>query len=378
MAFALHRFQGAGQVLGQAIGQQFGPQIRASLADNTELHQRFLPYHRSSQGQAVFLKLLSLHEQRYASYVAELRGCGEGAGVAFEDLFLINLRGEYRGYAAVSKIADVGECSTCTLLTPEHAVLGHNEDGAQFYRDRSYLIHVEAQHSAPFVALCYPGFLPSNAFGANRHGLCYSINNVRPTELCPGLGRHFLARSLLQADSLEQAIACLKVEPRAAGFNFTLGSIPERKLLNVEVSPVDVHVHEITGRYFHANHYLHLELDQQREPSSLARQQRAQALLAQGVPGNRSEVLDVLRDQADAQLPIWRRGREPDPGVTLLSAIFDLDAASLKVFPGPLDAAADSPEPMLSVALGEHNFGELLTTEMSRMATGSDNSLASS
>ncbi len=243
MGIAVHHFQGTGQVLGEALGRRFGDQIRGSLADNSELHERFLPYHRSTAGQTRFRELLALHEQFYAPYVAELRGCAQGAGVSFEDLFLINLRGEYRGYAALGGPADIGECSTCTLLTAEHAVFGHNEDGADYYRDRSYLIRVEAPPAVPFVALCYPGFLPSNAFGANQYGLCYAINNVRPERIRQGLGRHFFARSLLQADSLQAAVACLCVAPRAAGFNFTLASVPERKILNVEVSPTEIHVH---------------------------------------------------------------------------------------------------------------------------------------
>ena len=366
MSFDLHRLHGTGQSLGLAIGRRFQAPIRAALADNSELRDHFRPYHRSPAGQLRYAELLAVHERRYPAYVAELQGCAEGAEVPFEDLFLINLRGEYRGYAAPGANAQIGECSTCSLLNSGHAVVGHNEDGAVYYHNRSYLIHVEpGGAAAAFLALCYPGFLPSNAFGANRHGLCYAINNVRPTRIQAGLGRHFLARSLLQARSLEDAVARLSVGPRAAGFNFTLASLCEPEILNVEVSPADIHIHTIQGRYFHANHYRHLQLEQQCEPSSLARQRRGDALLSRGLPEDSDGVLGVLRDQADPQLPIWRQGRGSDPGVTLLSAVFDLRAASLTVYPGPLDCESGSSRPLLSVALAGDDFGCQLQTTVS-------------
>ncbi len=357
MELDVHQFQATGHDLGVAIGAQFKSQIRGALTDNTELHERFLPFHNSPEGQALYRQLLTLHEHHYPDSVDELRGYAQGAEVCFEDLFLINLRGEYRGYAAVTDIPDVGECSTSSLLNADYALFGHNEDGAEFYHDRSYMIHVQPQGATPFLALCYPGFLPSNAFGANRSGLCYSINNVRPNHVRQGLGRHFLARSLLQAHSIEDALACLKIEPRAAGFNFTIASIPERRIINVEVSPEQIHIHEISERYFHANHYCHLNLDQQCEPSSVSRQNRGNELLAQGTPANQAEVLEVLRDQSDQQLPIWRQGRDPDPAVTLLSAVFDLDSKCLSVYPGPLDVSGYPQQSTIDLSLAPANFG---------------------
>ncbi len=361
MNSGVHRFQGTGQELGYAIGRQFGRQIRESLAENTELADRFRPYHQSVPGRRLYARLLALHEQHYGDYVAELRGCAQGAQVPFEDLWLINLRGEYRGYAAAGAEADIGECSTCSLMTADHAAFGHNEDGAQYYLHRSYLIHVQAAGKISFLALCYPGFLPSNAFGANQCGLCYSINNVRPNRIEEGLGRHYLARSLLQATSLDDAVACLGKEPRAAGFNFTLASIAERKILNVEVSPTQIHQQEISGRYFHANHYRHLQLDQQCEPSSVARQQRAASILESGCPASVDGVIKVLQDQAHPQLPIWRRGQAPDPAITLLSAVFDLDAPSLSIYPGPLAGAEDVCQATISLSLDANNFADELS-----------------
>jgi len=168
---------------------------------------------------------------------------------------------------------------------------------------------------------------------------------VRPRDVREGLGRHFLARSLFSARDLEQALARLSVEPRAAGFNYTLGARRERRLLNVEVAPQALDVRPIDGVHFHANHYLYLDVAQQRFRSSVARQARGETVLAASPPQDAAGVLRVLRDQGDRGYPIWRDGTPPDEGGTLLSALFDLDRGTLRIYPGPWqhDASPDAP-----------------------------------
>jgi hypothetical protein len=55
-----------------------------------------------------------------------------------------------------------------------------------------------------FSALCYPGFLPGNAFGFNAAGVMHTVNHVAPHPVEIGLSRHFSARSLLDAGSLDE------------------------------------------------------------------------------------------------------------------------------------------------------------------------------
>lgn len=348
MGLATTTFQGAGRTLGAAVGQRFAAEIAAALEENDTLHGPFMTFHRGAAGQALYRRLRELHGQRYPQYLAELEGTAEGAGVSFEQLFIVNLRGEYRGFTGVD---DGSECSTCALLDDGHAVFGHNEDGAAIYRGRSYLVRVEPDGAVPFTALCYPGFLPGNAFGFNDCGLCFSVNNVRPKGVREGLGRHFLARSLFAARSLDAAVECLRVEPRASGFNYTLASRAERRILNVEVSPRLVHVHEVRGTHFHANHYLYLEEAQHRFPSSAARQRRGESLLDTARPADARGVLRVLRDQGDRDRPIWRDGTSPDDGVTLLSALFDLDRGTLRIYPGPWQHDTDRDTPLAAAPI---------------------------
>jgi len=261
------------------------------------------------------------------------------------------MRGEYRGYAAES--ADFG-CSTCSLLTTDKAVFAHNEDGSPIYRDQVYLVRLDIVGKPSFTALCYPGFLPGNAFGFNSEGICLSANNVLAKGIVTGLGRHFMARSLFEAGSLEEAIELATISGRASGFNYTIGSFKERRIVNVEVSPNKHRVHEIKGCFFHANHYIKLSpVGQLITPSSQARQNRGEALLAGGMVQDESGVLKVLRDYKVKDYPILRNGKPPDSSMTLVTALFDLDSKTLTIYPGGVGRMNQRFEPLLEVSMAE-------------------------
>jgi hypothetical protein len=157
------------------------------------------------------------------------------------------------------------------------------------------------------------------------------------------VGRHFLARSLLEARSLEDAIAQVTVPGRASGFGYTIGSVPERRVVYVEVAPDSHHAREIQDCYVHANHYRELTgLEQIINWSSRARLQRAEVILQQRPPQDAAGVLAILGDQSQAQYPIHRTATPPDKLATLCTALFDLDARWLRIYTGhPTEAPSE-------------------------------------
>jgi len=313
--------------VGFAIGQRFADQIRRSLDTYPFLQERTLPYHRTPEGQARYQQLLELHQARYPDYFAELEGIADGAECSSEALFLVNMRGEYRGY--------LRGCSDCALVTDDAALIGHNEDGSPAFRGNMYLIHAKVEGKPAFSALSYPGFLCGNAFGFNAEGICFSVDHVQPRHVRMGVGRHFIARSLLEARSLDDAIKRVTVPERASGFSYTIGSIPERRVVLVEVAPENHHVREVRAPYFHANHYRDLaEVDQIISPSSRARVERARAMMQKNPPQNAADVLAILGDQTNEQYPIYRTATAPDQSATFCTALFDLDARQLRIYTG--------------------------------------------
>jgi predicted choloylglycine hydrolase len=315
--------------VGLAIGKRFAGQIGQALDHYPFLQERLLPYHHSPEGQARYEHLVALHQTRYRDYLSELEGMAKGAGRPFEEVFLVNMRGEYAGY-----LQDVAlGCSDCAIFNNEVALLGHNEDGSPAFRGNLYLIRAQIEGKPGFTALSYPGFLCGNAFGFNEAGVCFSVDYVRPRAMRVGVGRHFLARSLLEAHSLEDAIGRVTAPGRASGFSYTIGSIPERRMVHVEVAPQAHHVRELHGVYYHANHYRELDgVAQIIEASSRARVERADTILKKIPVREAADILTLLGDESDPVYPIYRTATPPDGLATLCTALFDLDARRLRIY----------------------------------------------
>lgn len=316
--------------IGRAIGSHFATQIHEAFNAYSFFHNDILPYHHTQAGKARYNELLELHRARFPDYMQELEGIAEGANRPFRDIFLINLRGEYLGY-----INEAGRrgCSDCSLLTDDVALIGHNEDGSPAFGPHMYFVTVAIDGKPPFTACSYPGFLCGNAFGFNANGICSSIDNVRPDNIRAGLTRHFLARSLLDADSIDDAIIRVTPEGRASGFSYTIGSTIERRIVQVEVTPRSYHVYEIRGANFHANHILNMEdVAQTIKPSSESRVRRARELIEQTTPASAREVLKILGDQSNQTYPVYRTATAPDDLETFCTALFDLDARQLRIY----------------------------------------------
>ena len=339
--------EGPPREIGHTIGKRFRAEILRTLEGHVGLNTRFMPYSRTPAGRARYHHLVALHRNRFPDFISELEGMAEGAGVPFEKLFVINLRGEYQRYAADG---DEGGCSTCSLFA-EYSRIRSQRDGLALYRAQTYLVRARPQEKPVFVAFCYPGFLPGNAFGCNDAGICFSCNNLQPRSARDGVGRHFIARSLLESRSLPEAVAAVHHPDRAYGFNYTIGSLRERRIVNVEVAPDDFAVSEIRGPYFHANHYVELgNIDQEIAESSRKRYERGTRRILEDRVKGREDILTVLRD-VEGRLPILRDGSPPDPFVTLVTALFDLEGRKLTIYGGSTKGADARLKPLVELSL---------------------------
>ncbi len=332
---------GSHREIGRGIGLRFAGAIHRLFDNYDFLQKQLLPFLKTSAGQSFFQSCLKMHQTHFPQYIAELEGMADGSGRLFEEIFAVNLRGEFAGLIALASptdgttAADVHGCTDCLVLTPDATLIGHNEDGPPAGYGNMYLVRVTVDDCPTFTALCYPGFLPGNAFGFNESGILHSINNVAPRPIKVGLSRHFLARALLDAHTLDDAVRVITMSDRASGFNYNIGSLSQRRVVSVEVSPERHHVHEVQGFYTHTNHYLQLN-DQKQEItlSSRKRLERSLTLCRSAPPIDGGQVLALLSDQTDRDYPIYRDATLPDNDATLCSALYDLDRRELRIYWG--------------------------------------------
>jgi len=347
--------EGSHYDVGLAIGSRFADAIHQFFDNYDLLQQQLLPFYNTSTGKNYYQSYLALHRTRFPEYLSELEGIAAGAKRPFEEIFLANLRGEFSGlippaHQAGDILETAGrQCSDCLVFSADTALIGHNEDGSPASMGGMFAVKVSLDDQPAFSALCYPGFLPGNAFGFNASGIMHTVNHVAPRPVAVGISRHFLARSLLDARSLDEAIHNITVSGRASGFNYNIGSIAEWRLVSVEVAPQRHHVHEVQGHHVHTNHYFELSKQKQEiSPSSRIRLERAKALCRKEPPAALGHVLALLGDQTDRDYPVYRDATLPDMNATLCSALFDLDKRELRIY---WDNPVKEPENYLKFAL---------------------------
>lgn len=255
------------------------------------------------RGSEQALAMSALVQARFPGVWLELQGLAEGLQLPAEDVFLWNCRGD------VWAMAPDG-CTTVQVPGLEQRRIAHNEDGDPGFAGHCAMADCAIAGSPRFVSFVYPGSLPGHTFAVTQSGLAMSVNNLRELHVDPGLPRMVLTRAVLNAGTVDQAVAVLREQPRAGGFHVTLGHKASSELLSVEFCSQACSVQRIAVPSLHANHAIHpdmREFAQLITASSAQRQIRGGTLLA-GADGRNETVdaLSVLADTENAMLPIYR------------------------------------------------------------------------
>lgn len=322
--------------MGYVIGQRFSNQIRSRLAGDLILRHQLIPFAQLPQSELLITALIEANRTRFPSYWDELRGTADGSAVPLLEILLLNFRKEILPLvpkAETKSSTDTTEdCSDILVVSPSIAVAAHNEDANIALVGHTYLIKATLPGGLDFTAYTYAGELPTCAFGFNSNGMAFTLNSVPPSEdeiVAGGIGRNFISRDLLETTSMDDALNRIRSAEASVGHSYNLISLKQRKILSVETASRNrVSVHEVgTLPFFHANMYLHLQVQQVQDESSTSRQNRAARLPKQ----SKSDFLSLLGDVEDSKYPMYMTG----PILyTLCTAVFDLDEQTLSIIEG--------------------------------------------
>lgn len=320
--------RGSSREIGRALGEEARQAVRERVFES-QAYADLLPW-RSSERLAA---IMAASREACPAYLGEIAGIAEGVGVALEDVFLWNCRGDLPPPGSET------EGCTTVMMPPDGgrpARIAHNEDGGADLAGSGFMARVEPEAGPAFDSFCYPGMLPGHSFAMNDAGLVQTINNISPHDLNTGIARHVVCRAILACRSIEQALVWLKRADRASGFHHNLGSATEDQLISVEAPASGCAARSVTVPRCHANHLIFsefAELSQTVSPSTAARQARAEALLQET-----EDPLDILFDRDDEALPVLCRGEaENGQSYTLATVLCRLTSAgtSMEVFHGP-------------------------------------------
>jgi isopenicillin-N N-acyltransferase-like protein len=337
-AVRLVRARGAPRQLGRQIGEAAAPTIRR-MAENYRQLLRSSRDRLKLRWEGALLQARKYHP--YAAegarpYLEELEGMAEGAGLSLDDLMVLNCIEGIAGDALHLKCTSFAVSAELTL--DGHVLVGHNEDWWPEDSETVYVVHATPDEEPPFLALTYGGLLPN--IGLNAAGIAQCCDSVYPDDIRVGVPRIFVARAVLGASRISEALERAVPPKRAAGYNHLIAD-RSGELYNLEASAERFALHYGSGgSVVHTNHYLdpemqRLEQDSESLFASRVRYHRAERLLGSLGPHSPDTFKAILADHVNHPRSICCHCNEQDAPLdrsqTIASVVMDLTAMTMSV-----------------------------------------------
>lgn len=331
--------RGSPRTMGRMLGEQAGELIRNMLTSYRTLLVKVSGFNWSEAVRESH-KYLPYAQAAFPETVEEIVGIAEGAGVSFQDAWLLNC---YEGVAEDQKLMACTSIGVNDDVTADgHVYLAHNEDWISGDSQHVYVVRAIPDNGPPFLAVSYGPMLCN--IGLNAAGIGVGINSVSPLDVRVGIPQVVLSRAILATERLSDALRACLINRRASGYNHLLAD-RSGEMFNVESSATQ---HEMLyghgGWLVHTNHYLspRLQALEQRTvfASSSIRLRRAERLLRRQIGDITLDGLQtILRDHVSFPDSICKHDDMSDEphlrNRTLLSLIMDLTELVMWVAPGP-------------------------------------------
>jgi isopenicillin-N N-acyltransferase-like protein len=335
------KVSGSNLEMGRQIGRAASVQVRNSLKNARQLLANSKKQLGLSWEEALEVSrpYQTCAREAYPQLVEELTGNAEGAGVAFDEIFLLNSMEEI-----ASDALHLAKCTSMAVnqarTADKHVLLAHNEDWTPEDEADVLIIHAEPDNAPAFLAMTYGGLLPN--IGFNAAGIAQCCNTVNPTDARFGVPRVIVARAALSARTISEAIQHITTPKRAAGYNHLLAS-RDGEIIDVEVSASrHALIPAVDGFAAHTNHYLDTQMKtvEKKVPQparSTARLERAMEMI-QGSGHTIQSLQAILKDHERYPDSICcHMVDDPDPlgrKKTINSLVMDLTSRSMYIAPG--------------------------------------------
>lgn len=330
--------------IGRVIGRTFAEDIRKGF-EKRMVWWKELKEFADAQPSSVYETFQAAAKKHAPTVYEELRGWADGSGFPLRDLMILNLKAEYGAMmdeARKEKAKPPPGCSTIVLRDGKRILLAHNEDGDPAYLEHMFMLKVKPESGVSFLCTSYPGILPGNAPWVNDRGVLMTTNFIYTKEVKLGVGRYFLDRLSMEAKTLEEALKICRHPERAYAFHHVIGSVPEGRVVSLEVTPSLEEQTEIEGVFIHTNHLITpklVEEAQDEEYVSTSSKTRWDVLSKwkEGLPENPAEItseqiMSALTSHEGKPYSPCRHPEGEIRGATLLTALFNFQEETMRVF----------------------------------------------
>lgn len=246
---------GTNRELGLAIGEMFRGKIQEVIEDRKHYIRKY--QERLQETQPYFKET----HKAFPQYIEELQGMADGADVPFIDLFFHNTPAVYdrtRGWDR-ERAQTEDHCTIVVSFTKSGPLIGHNEDWAIESLDELYVLKATINDTT-YLGLNYATFLIGCSATLTSNGMTQCINELHQDSHI-GVGKNFIARSVLDTKNLDDAETLIRNTNRASGYNHVL--VQQNAIVDIETAGADIDVEKRIGvPYAHTNHFLSKRMQQ--------------------------------------------------------------------------------------------------------------------
>ena len=246
--FPLVQVEGNAHEMGRQHGEQAGPLVRKYLVWIERLTGR--PRRLMCHNAERFLPTL---ERLSATFVEEVQGLSEGAGISFPEALLCQVRAEatHTWDGGCTAFALKGEATA-----DGEVLIGQNQDMETEYADVAILLRVRPDDGRPRALMfTFAGQLGYS--GMNEFGLAHFSNSLYGFQWRPGIPHYPLKRVLLEKRTVQEAIQLLQEQRVCSAGNLVVAD-GQGRIADMEIRPDGIALYddEHPDRLLHTNHYL--------------------------------------------------------------------------------------------------------------------------
>jgi isopenicillin-N N-acyltransferase-like protein len=313
------------------VGLQIGRQCRDGIQSMFAGLHNDLPKGATWSAMLAQSKLYLEHSRAvYPQYIEELEGIAEGAGVPFEDAFLLmceELWEDVMWHGCTDMAARGKATADGTTL------IAHTNDLLPETESKLVMLKVQAGSEPEFIGISVGGIAISAGYNAARISL--TGNQLDANDTRPGVPRLLIVRAILGSRTLSEAMTHCLLPNRASSYNNVIAD-GSGEVYSMEGSAMDLEAIYISDDVMaHANHYVtpsmrRFERDRRVIANSIIRHNRAGYLLKQNHGKLTPELFQtLLADHAGYPTSICKHGIETH---TVFSIIIQLE--TLKAWVG--------------------------------------------
>jgi isopenicillin-N N-acyltransferase-like protein len=340
-------------------GRQYGDQAKVRVQRSVEGYAAAFRHYAGwswSEARTAAMPFEACISASYPSYLEEMRGIAEGAGVDFIDILTINVRTEVM-FAALARQAGAfqrqlpAECSAFALLPyrteTSHTVIGQTWDWLVHCFETVIVLEVEQDEGPDFVTVVEAGLLAKAGMNSAGLAVCTNALVTEGDQGRPGIPYHVLLRALIDCETITDALVVAQLAQRSSSANFLLAH-RDGTAIDLETTAGDYRgVFPLLpehGVLLHTNHFLSprvgdADVSAWAMPSSLVRLCRLQSFRDENEGRvSQLQIEELLQDHAGHPSSICSHPdlteAPEERGATVASLIMDLDESTMSLADG--------------------------------------------